>query len=102
MIPLVVSVKCLTGKRLELEFSDGERRVFDVNPLLGLGRFARLSEEALFLQAHIEFQTVCWPDGLDLDPEFLYEASIPQSASYEITKNPILDYAMEKPETKKE
>lgn len=60
---------------LELEFSTGERRMFDARPYLEKGVFQRLKDPQLFRQAFVAFDTVCWPGNLDIAPETLYDKS---------------------------
>jgi hypothetical protein len=62
---------------LELWFNTGDHRVFDVRPYLNKGDFTRLKDEALFRQAHVALDTVCWPGGLDIAPETLFDRSRP-------------------------
>lgn len=62
---------------LELEFNTGELRVFDVRPYLDKGVFKQLKDIKLFKQAHVAFDTVCWPGNLDIAPETLYDRSMP-------------------------
>ena len=61
---------------LELEFSTGEARIFDVRPYLDKGVFKQLQDIKLFKQAHVAFDTVCWPGNLDIAPETLYDKSV--------------------------
>lgn len=61
---------------LELEFSTGEVRVFDMTPYLDRGVFKQLKDIKLFKQAHVAFDTVCWPGNLDIAPETLYDKSV--------------------------
>lgn len=61
---------------LELTFSTGETRLFDARPYLTKGAFARLQDPALFRQAYVAFDTVCWPGDLDIAPETLYDRSV--------------------------
>jgi len=63
--------------QIELEFSTGEARLFDVRPYLDKGVFTRLKDISLFQQAYVAFDTVCWPGNLDIAPETLYDASVP-------------------------
>jgi hypothetical protein len=77
MYASVTSVSVLDDYRLLLEFDHRERRVFDVKPLFGLGRFRDLASLAEFRSAHVSIDTVAWSNGLDLDPEYLYERSEP-------------------------
>jgi len=66
---------------LELTFSTGEVRLFDVRPYLDKGVFRRLQDVALFKQAYVAFGTVCWPGNLDIAPETLYDRSRPKHDS---------------------
>jgi hypothetical protein len=71
----VKSVKAIEGYRLIIGFDSGEFRVFNVKPLLSLGRFSELTSQQEFMKAKVAFDTVEWENGLDLDPEYLYEGS---------------------------
>jgi hypothetical protein len=62
---------------LVIGFDNGEKRVFDVTPLLTLGRFQSLTSPEVFRTVHVSFDTVEWENGLDLDPEYLYQRSTP-------------------------
>ena len=68
-----VEAKC--NHLLVLQFDNDERRVFDAKPLLSIGRFRELSDMELFKKVVISFDTIAWENGLDLDPEYLYEKS---------------------------
>ena len=65
------------GHLLILGFGNGERRVFDVEPLLSFGRFRELAVPEVFRKVRVSYDTVEWENGLDLDPEYLYERSQP-------------------------
>lgn len=65
--------------QLEIEFSTGEVRLFDVRPYLDKGVFTQLRDPALFARAYVAFDTVCWPNDLDIAPETLYVGSAPVS-----------------------
>jgi hypothetical protein len=75
MYHAVTSVKPVEGYRLIIGFDNGEFRNFDVAPLLSLGRFGELASQQEFMKAKVAFDTVEWENGLDLDPEYLYEHS---------------------------
>lgn len=77
MYPGVTAVEATTEHRLVLRFDNGERRLFDAKPLLGIGRFRELAAPEAFGQVRVSFDTVAWANGLDLDPEYLYERSEP-------------------------
>jgi len=75
MYPGVVSVKALDNHKLLLGFDNNETRLFDLKPVLSLGRFAELKDEKLFNTVKVSFDTIEWANKLDLDPEYLYEES---------------------------
>ncbi len=72
MTPDVVLVKSLQDYCLQAEFSTGERRWFDMKPYLGYPAFASLTDEGLFMRAHVAYGTVVWNDEIDLSPDTLY------------------------------
>ena len=72
MTPDVVHVKAFSDFRLEVQFSDGAVRRFDMNPLLGFPAFSTLREEGLFMAAKVQNGTVAWTDEIDLSPDTLY------------------------------
>jgi hypothetical protein len=71
----ITEVEAAEDHRLLLRFDNGERRVFDVKPLLATGRFRELVAHDEFRKVRVAFDTVEWANGLDLDPEYLYERS---------------------------
>jgi len=73
----VLSVKPMEGHKLLLAFSTGEKRVFDLTPLLEKPAFRQLKNPGVFKSARIAFGTVVWNDELDLAPESLYRSSVP-------------------------
>lgn len=73
----VVRVLPRENYHLEIEFSTGEVRLFDVRPYLDKGVFSQLKDQALFARAFVAFDTVCWPNELDIAPETLYIQSVP-------------------------
>jgi hypothetical protein len=73
----IKEVKPLSGYKLLVTGDNGERRVFDVTPYLDHGVFSELRELSLFNSARVQFDTVEWPNGADLDPEVLWAESVP-------------------------
>ena len=71
----VKAVKPLSNFELLLTFEDDSQGIFDVKPFLNLGKFSELRNESLFRSVHISFDTVECSNGMDLDPEMLYEQS---------------------------
>lgn len=68
----VLSVEPLDGHLLKLRFDDGSEHLFDMSPWLDRPPYLALRDPALFNCARVEFGTVVWPNGLDIDPETLY------------------------------
>ncbi|MBV5297170.1 MAG: DUF2442 domain-containing protein [Rhodoferax sp.] len=73
----VVKVQPQADYRLLLEFENGERRVFDMTPLLVQKPWLRIQPSHLFTRAFVENGTVAWPGNIDIAPETLYDLSIP-------------------------
>ena len=73
----VVSVKPRLDFQLDLEFKNGERRRFDMRPLLELKPLNRIAKLPLFECARVDYGTVVWPGEIDIAPETLYDYSTP-------------------------
>ncbi len=71
----ITEAKATDDYKLLLCFENNERRVFDMRQVLNIGRFAELKDISVFKSVFISFDTVEWNNGLDLDPEYLYEKS---------------------------
>ncbi len=76
MYPRVTAVTVLEDHHLLVSFGNGEQRRMDVRPYLAYGVFARLRDAAFFLLARPDHGTVCWPGGIDLDPDSVYLESV--------------------------
>ena len=76
MIPRVIEVKPLLHSCLWLRFHDGLEGSVDLSGELWGPMFEPLRTPEVFQQAKVdpELETVVWPNGADLAPEFLYEA----------------------------
>ena len=73
----VVRVAPQPGHKLLLEFENGEKRLFDMEPYLDKKPFIPLKGEVLFAKASVECGTVVWPGQIDIAPETLYHRSLP-------------------------
>ena len=63
----VNNVKALKDYELELTFENKEVKVFDVKPYLETGLFKTLKDEKIFKTVKISFDSIEWPNGIDLD-----------------------------------
>ena len=69
------------GYRIEVDFEDGLSGTINLSSELYGPIFEPLRDPEFFAQARIdEFGVVCWPNGADLAPEFVYEEVRRQSA----------------------
>jgi hypothetical protein len=71
----VKKVKPLNDYNLELTFENNEVKIFDVKPYLETGLFKSLKDEKFFKMVKVSYDTIEWPNKVDLDPEVLYEKS---------------------------
>ncbi len=79
-LPRVTQVEVLGARVLRVTLSDGLVRELDFcNALPGV--LARVDDASSFSQARVDpaAGTVCWPDGIDLDPDVLHGDRAPAS-----------------------
>lgn len=80
MLPRVSQVRVVGPFRLALSFTDGCQGVADLAPLIreAHGVFTPLHDPAYFARVTVDHDagTVVWPNGVDLDPDMLYEAAL--------------------------
>ncbi len=72
MNPYVKSVQPMDDYQLALTFENGEQRVFDLKPYLGMGVFARLRNITLFKTARVVSGSIEWNGEIDLSYDTLY------------------------------
>ena len=75
MIPKVIKAKYVKEFIIHLRFSDGTEGDVDLREELYGELFEPLKDHAFFqtVSVHPDFRTLCWPNGADFAPEFLYE-----------------------------
>jgi len=81
MNPRVKAVKPNPDYTLTLLFDNGEVRLFDVKPYLGLGIFSELGDLSLFNSVRPFLGSIQWQNGQDFCPDTLYLDSVPCSDS---------------------
>ena len=68
----VIAVIANPNFSLDVKFSDGSLKRFDVKPYLNRGIFTELKSLDYFTQVRVAFGTVQWPNEQDIAPETLY------------------------------
>lgn len=68
----VVAVKANSDHTLDLRFSDGSVKRFDMKPYLKYEVFKELNDLSYFQQVSIAFGTVQWPHQQDIAPDTLF------------------------------
>lgn len=71
----VKAVKYLENYRLQLKFEDGSLKVVDLKNHLDGKIFEPLKDIEYFKKVKVneDVDTICWDNGADLAPEFLYQ-----------------------------
>lgn len=75
MVPKIESAEYVAGYRIRVRFADGREGEIDLAEELWGDVFEPLADLKLFRAFHVdaELNTIAWPTGADLAPEFLYE-----------------------------
>jgi len=73
----VTAAKANDDFTLDLKFSDGSVRRFDMKPYLKYQVFAELNDLNYFKRVTLAFGTVQWPHEQDMAPETLFLDSSP-------------------------
>ena len=72
----VSAVNVQPGYRLSITCNDGTNGIVDMSRLVAsekAGVYAVLKDESVFNQVSVELGVLTWPNGADLDPEWVHE-----------------------------
>ena len=72
----IAAISVRPGYQLAVTFVDGTSGLADLSVLVSAtdaGIFAPLADPAVFEKARVELGVVTWPNGADLDPDWLHE-----------------------------
>ena len=72
MTPAAKRVQSLDDYVVFVEFENGENGSLDMKPFLNFGVFQKIKDPLIFNQVRVAFDTIEWPNGIDLDPDFVY------------------------------
>ncbi|MBQ9267198.1 MAG: DUF2442 domain-containing protein [Clostridia bacterium] len=73
--PRIKSVKAFENYDIEIEYYDGEKKLYNMQKQLIHPYYEKLKNIAYFLLLKSADTTIEWPDGEDIDPNELYENS---------------------------
>lgn len=76
--PKPIEVKPLENYLLLISFSNGEDKIFDVEPMISGLWFGELQDRSIFDTVKISGNTVEWINGQDICPDDLYYLSVPK------------------------
>jgi len=87
----ITNLKKLDNYRLELEFDNGRKGVVDLASYVDRGGvFSRFADKDYFNRVEInrELGVLCWPDGVDIAPETIYESAMVAECTEEYATGP--------------
>jgi hypothetical protein len=76
--PKISKVEPMPDYKLRLDYETGEKKIFDVTPYLIGDWYGRLKEPSYFRMVRVILggNGIEWPEGQDIAPHELYDASI--------------------------
>jgi len=76
MHPAVVNVVPRDNYQIYVEFDNDECGILNMEPYLDFGIFSKIKDQSLFAKVRVSFDTIEWENGIDLDPQFVYDKCI--------------------------
>ena len=73
----VTNVKANNDFTLDVKFSDGSVKKFDVKPYLKYAVFGELRDLSYFKKVTLAFGTIQWPNEQDISPDTLFLEGTP-------------------------
>ncbi len=71
----IAHAEYMDNHHIKLTFNDGKSGIADVNEMIQSQPqklFSALADERVLKQFTLAHGTLCWPNGLDVAPEYLY------------------------------
>ncbi len=72
----VEKVEHVKGYYIVCTFNNGEKKKVDISALFHLPIFAELKDMSEFLKFGLDPFTVCWENGADIAPNYLYSNGV--------------------------
>ena len=87
MTPRLTRATYLHDYKIRVTFDDGREGILDLENELWGEVFEPLKDTSVFrsFRMDTELDTIVWPTGADLAPEFLYERAVPDPSSAHVT-----------------
>ena len=76
MYPSVIKAEPRDNYKIYIEFDNDECGVLNMEPYLDFGVFSKIRDKKAFSKVRVSFDTIEWADGIDLEPQFVYEKSV--------------------------
>jgi len=76
MYPSVIKVIAKDDYQVYIEFDNNECGILNMEPYLNFGVFSQIKDPNLFAKVKVSFDTIEWENGIDLDPQFVYEKCV--------------------------
>lgn len=73
----VISFQIKENYTIEIDYENGEKRIFDMKPFLKIKPWDKIKSEKLFNMVFLQYGTLAWPGEIDIAPETLYIESVP-------------------------
>jgi hypothetical protein len=71
--PTAINVEAISNYQILVDFDNGEKKVFDVEPYINGEWYGKLRVYEYFKRVSTDGFTVVWPDGQDICPDELYD-----------------------------
>jgi hypothetical protein len=72
----IIDFKILEDYEILITFENNEIRKFSFKHLLSEKPFHVLEDQRLFKRLFLQHGTLCWPNDIDIAPEYLYSHSV--------------------------
>jgi len=79
MYPSVIKAIPQDNYQVYIEFDNNESGILNMQPYLNFGVFSKIKDLNLFSKVRVSFDTIEWENGIDLDPQFVYEKCVKES-----------------------